>query len=194
VSTAPGGITGLDRIAQVKLPVSDLAVSVAWYRRLLDLRLWVEIVEDDVLRGAGLIDRQGRFNISLRDRTVCASRPDLNGFDVVAFLPASRSVLDDMVARCDRLGIRQNGIQETPAGALLDVPIPTAPSCASTTSPIPPTGSPGSSSATAGTSASTTPHDWREHPYLEPSRHASALPAQCASHSSGEAAPGAESA
>jgi hypothetical protein len=95
MSTAPGGITGLDRIAQ-----------------------------DDVLRGAGLIDPQGRFNISLRDRTVCASRPDLNGFDVVAFLPASRSVLDDMVARCDRLGIRHNGIQETPAGALLDVPDP----------------------------------------------------------------------
>jgi catechol 2,3-dioxygenase-like lactoylglutathione lyase family enzyme len=124
MSTAPGGITGLGRIAQVKLPVSDLAVSVAWYRRLLDLRLWVEIVEDDVLRGAGLIDPQGRFNISLRDRTVCASRPDLNGFDVVAFLPASRSVLDDMVARCDRLGMRHNGIQETPAGALLDVPDP----------------------------------------------------------------------
>ena len=43
---------------------------------------------------------------------------------ITAFLPASRSVLDDMVARCDRLGIRHNGIQETPAGALLDVPDP----------------------------------------------------------------------
>jgi catechol 2,3-dioxygenase-like lactoylglutathione lyase family enzyme len=106
------------------LPVSDLAVSVAWYRRLLELRLWVEIVEDNVLRGAGLIDPQGRFNISLRDRSGCASRPDLRGFDVVAFLPASRSVLDDMVARCDRLAIGHSGIQVTPAGALLDVPDP----------------------------------------------------------------------
>ncbi|WP_218038863.1 VOC family protein [Acrocarpospora pleiomorpha] len=41
-------MTHVDRIAQVKLPVTDLATSVAWYRRLLDLRLWVEIVEDDV--------------------------------------------------------------------------------------------------------------------------------------------------
>jgi catechol 2,3-dioxygenase-like lactoylglutathione lyase family enzyme len=124
MSTLSTGISGLDRIAQVKLPVSDLAVSVAWYRGLLDLRLWVEIVEDDVLRGAGLIDPQGRFNISLRDRSVCAGQPDLNGFDVVAFLPDSRSVLDEMVARCDQLGIAHNGIQETPAGALLDVPDP----------------------------------------------------------------------
>ena len=124
MSIGPAGITGLDRIAQVKLPVSDLAVSVAWYRRLLDLRLWVEIVEDDVLVGAGLIDPQGRFNISLRDRSVCASQPDLHGFDVVAFLPASRSVLEDMVARCERLGVGHNGVQDTPAGALLDVPDP----------------------------------------------------------------------
>jgi catechol 2,3-dioxygenase-like lactoylglutathione lyase family enzyme len=124
MTTAPAGIPGLDRIAQVKLPVSDLAVSVAWYRRLLDLRLWVEIVEDDVLVGAGLIDPQGRFNVSLRDRSVCASRPVLEGFDVVAFLPASRSVLDDLVARCERFGIGHGGVQDTPAGQLLDVPDP----------------------------------------------------------------------
>jgi catechol 2,3-dioxygenase-like lactoylglutathione lyase family enzyme len=124
VTSATTGIAGLDGIAQVKLPVKDLARSVTWYRRLLDLRLWVEIVEDDVLRGAGLIDPQGRFNISLRDRAACASQPDLHGFDVVAFLPASRSVLDDMAARCDRLGIAHSGIQDTPAGPRLDIPDP----------------------------------------------------------------------
>jgi len=47
------GITGLDRIAQVKLPVTDLARSVTWYCRLLDLRLWAEFVEDGVLRAPG---------------------------------------------------------------------------------------------------------------------------------------------
>ena len=122
--TTPGGIVGLDRIAQVKLPVVDLARSVTWYRRLLDLRLWAEFVEDGVLRGAGLIDPLGRFNIALRDRSVCASQPDLNGFDVLAFLPASRAVLDDIVARCDRLGVAHSGIQDTPAGPRLDVPDP----------------------------------------------------------------------
>jgi catechol 2,3-dioxygenase-like lactoylglutathione lyase family enzyme len=124
VTTTAAGIPGLDRIAQVKLPVADLARSVTWYRQLLDLRLWAEFVEDGVLHGAGLIDPQGRFTIALRDRSVCASQPNLRGFDVVAFLPASRSVLDDMVGRCDRLGIAHSGIEDTPAGPRLDIPDP----------------------------------------------------------------------
>ena len=45
MTAEPAGIAGLDRIAQVKLPVTDLARSVSWYRRLLDLRLWTEFVE-----------------------------------------------------------------------------------------------------------------------------------------------------
>jgi catechol 2,3-dioxygenase-like lactoylglutathione lyase family enzyme len=118
------GIRGLDRFAQVKLPVTDLARSVQWYRRFLDLRLWFEIIEDGVLRGAALIDPQHRFNIALRDRSVCASQPDLNGFDVVAFLPADRAVLEDLVERCDRLDIRCGEIQDGPEGSRLDVPDP----------------------------------------------------------------------
>ena len=118
------GIAGLDRIAQVKLPVTDLARSVAWYRELLDLRLWTEIVEDGVLRGAALLDPLGRFNIALRDRSVCASQPNLDGFDVVAFLPKSRSLLDELVGRCERLGVAHNGICATPAGDRLDIPDP----------------------------------------------------------------------
>jgi catechol 2,3-dioxygenase-like lactoylglutathione lyase family enzyme len=118
------GIAGLDRIGQVKLPVTDLARSVDWYRRFLDLRLVFEIVEDGVLRGAGLFDAEQRFNIALRDRTVCASQPDLDGFDVVAFLPASRSVLEDLVERCDRLGFAHSDIQDGPEGSRLDVPDP----------------------------------------------------------------------
>jgi catechol 2,3-dioxygenase-like lactoylglutathione lyase family enzyme len=118
------GIAGLDRIAQVKLPVDDLARSVAWYRRFLDLRLWFEIVEDGELRGAALIDPDRRFNIALRDRSVCASQPDLNGFDVVAFLPSARTVLEELADRCDRLGINRSGIQDGPEGSRLDVPDP----------------------------------------------------------------------
>ena len=118
------GIAGLDRIAQVKLPVTDLARSVRWYQRLLDLRLWFEIVEDGVLRGAALIDPEQRFNIALRDRSVCASQPDLNGFDVVAFLPSTRTVLEDLAERCAHLGISRSDIQDGPEGSRLDVPDP----------------------------------------------------------------------
>jgi catechol 2,3-dioxygenase-like lactoylglutathione lyase family enzyme len=124
LSAEAAGIAGLDRIAQVKLPVTDLARSVAWYRELFDLRLWTEIVEDGVLRGAALLDPLGRFNIALRDRSVCASQPNLDGFDVVAFLPKSRSLLDELVERCERLGVAHNGICATPAGDRLDIPDP----------------------------------------------------------------------
>lgn len=111
-------------IAQVKLPVTDLAASAAWYAAVLDLRHWVEIVEDDEVRGVGLIDREGRFNVSLRLREHCAARPVLTGFDVVAFMPRSREAMDALAARCDRLGVAHSGISEGPEGSRLDVPDP----------------------------------------------------------------------
>ncbi len=114
----------IERIAQVKLPVSDLVRSVAWYQQLLDLRLWVEIVEDGVVRGAGLVDHEGRFNIALRDRTVCASQPDLRGFDVVAFAPSVTTGLEELGARCDRLGIPRGGIETMGPGRRMDVADP----------------------------------------------------------------------
>jgi catechol 2,3-dioxygenase-like lactoylglutathione lyase family enzyme len=117
-------MTDILGLLQVKLPVTDLARSVDFYTRLLGLRLWVEIVEDDVVRGAGLIDREGRFNISLRDRAVCASTPDLAGFDVVAFRPADRDALVRLAARCDREGFPHTGVSDGPTGALLDVTDP----------------------------------------------------------------------
>jgi catechol 2,3-dioxygenase-like lactoylglutathione lyase family enzyme len=120
----PDAIAGLDRIAQIKLPVTDLVRSAAFYRELLGLRLFSEFVEDGVLRGAGLIDPQGRFCIALRDRTVCAGTPSLDGFDVVAFTPPSRAVLDDIITRCERHGIKHAEPYDTPAGTILDVPDP----------------------------------------------------------------------
>ena len=157
MTAAPGGIAGLDRIAQVKLPVTGLARSVTWYRRLLDLRLWTEFVEDGVLRGAGLIDPQGRFSIALRDRAACASQPRLEGFDVVAFLPASRSVLEDLAARWDRLGIAHSGICQTGAGPRLDVPDPDGTVVRFTAAPAPPASSPAWTCATARSPGPTHP-------------------------------------
>lgn len=114
----------IEGIAQVKLPVTDLARSVAWYLSVLDLRLWAEFVEDDELRGAGVIDRDSRFNIALRDRRFCTGQPDLRGFDVVAFTPSSRSSLDELAARCDALGVARREVVELPDGSILDVPDP----------------------------------------------------------------------
>jgi catechol 2,3-dioxygenase-like lactoylglutathione lyase family enzyme len=111
-------------LLKVKQPVTDLARSVDIYTRLLDLRLWVEIVEDGVVRGAGLLDRAGRFNVALREREVCASTPDLTGFDVVAFRPADRDALVRLAARCDAEGFPHSGVADGPTGAVLDVTDP----------------------------------------------------------------------
>jgi hypothetical protein len=43
---------------------------------------------------------------------------------VVAFLPATRSVLEEFMARCVRFAIRYAAPRETPAGTMLDVPDP----------------------------------------------------------------------
>lgn len=114
----------ISAIAQVRLPVTDLARSIDWYCRLLSLRLWTEFVEDGELRGAGLIDDAQRFGVALRLREACAGTPDLAGFDVVAFRPADRPALDAIAARCDRLGIDRTPVRETPSGAVLDATDP----------------------------------------------------------------------
>ena len=114
----------IERIAQVKIPVTDLAASVAWYVAVLDLRLWTEFVEDGELRGAGLIDRDGRFAVALRDRRFCVSEPDLSGFDVVAFTPSSQDSLNELAARCDALGFACSEIVDVGDGSILDVPDP----------------------------------------------------------------------
>ena len=114
----------IDRIGQVKLPVTDLATSTAWYVAVLELRHWVEIVEDDEVRGVGLIDGEKRFNVSLRLREHCAAKPVLTGFDVVAFLPSSRDALAALAARCDRLGVAHSGVSDGPEGSRLDIPDP----------------------------------------------------------------------
>ncbi|APA95844.1 VOC family protein [Nocardia seriolae] len=90
------------RIRHVKLPVSDLARSVAWYCDLLDLRLAGEFREQGELRGAQLMHPTG-FGIALREREYCAGQPDLAGFDVFALEVDSVDELHAFAARADEL-------------------------------------------------------------------------------------------
>ena len=81
---------GLTTLWQVKIPVTDVPRSVRWYQTLLDLELLAEFVEQGVLRGAALLDRDGGYVIGLRDREVSAGHPDLSGFDLLGLRVASR--------------------------------------------------------------------------------------------------------
>ncbi len=116
---------GIRGIKHVKIPVTDLATSGPWYARLLGLTLAREFVEDGQLRGVALVDRDTGFDVSLRDRRVCASRPVLDGFDVVAFDLGPRQGLLDFVRHCEDIGVPHGPLQERgPDGAAVDVTDP----------------------------------------------------------------------
>lgn len=103
---------GLTTLWQAKIPVTDLARSVPWYRALLDLELLAEFVEQGVLRGAALIDRDGGYVIALRDREASASRPYLSGFDLFGFRVSSPEALHQLMQRWDRLNVAHGEIQD----------------------------------------------------------------------------------
>lgn len=113
------------RIRHVKIPVTNVAESAAWYRRLLELEPQFEFVEQGALRGVSLVDRAVGFAIALRDRQFSASTPNLAGFDYVALAVATREALHDLAAKCDRLAITHGGVRDNgPFGSNLDVPDP----------------------------------------------------------------------
>jgi catechol 2,3-dioxygenase-like lactoylglutathione lyase family enzyme len=111
---------GILRLRHVKIPVTDLAKSTAWYRSLLDLEMHYEFVEGGVLRGVSLINRSNGVIIALRDREVSAGRPSLEGFDVVAFAVSSRAALEALAERAGAGEVRDNG----PFGSSLDLTDP----------------------------------------------------------------------
>jgi catechol 2,3-dioxygenase-like lactoylglutathione lyase family enzyme len=116
---------GLVKIRQVKIPVTDLAGSVRWYLRALDLELAAEFAEQGELRGAVLADQDGGFMIALRDRDLCASRPDLSGFDVVGFEIADRDTFHQIVARWDELDVEHTEVWDGGHyGLSVDLPDP----------------------------------------------------------------------
>lgn len=116
---------GIAGVQHVKIPVTDLARSVRWYARLLNLVAFREFVEQGALCGAALRSPEADFVIALRDGELCAGRPNLAGFDLVALRMASRDHLAAFGARCDRLGIERSTFQDRgPDEAVIDVPDP----------------------------------------------------------------------
>ncbi|MFI9508976.1 VOC family protein [Nocardia sp. NPDC052566] len=114
-------MTGLLRIRHIKLPVDDLARSVAWYRDLLGMELAAEFCEDGQLRGAQLMHPSG-FGIALRQREYCVGKPDLTGFDVFAIEVDSVAELHALAERADAMGSTQHGVSDNGEyGAFLNI-------------------------------------------------------------------------
>jgi catechol 2,3-dioxygenase-like lactoylglutathione lyase family enzyme len=121
-----GGMSiGMTRVQHVKIPVTNLPRSVAWYARLMDLVPFREFVEQGALRGAALRSPEAQFVVALRERQFCTGQPSLAGFDLVALHMSSRETLADLAAKCDRLGIEHSPVQDRgPDEAVVEVPDP----------------------------------------------------------------------
>lgn len=116
---------GITKIRQVKLPVTDLEKSVAWYRELLDLQPAFEFFENGAVRGVVLLEPDADLHIALRERLYCASRPHLNDFDAFALRVDSLDSFTKLIERADRLGASHSEIHDRgPYGAALDISDP----------------------------------------------------------------------
>ena len=115
----------IGRIVQVKVPVTDLARSAAWYRTVFELELVREFVEDGRLAGVVLSNPERSLLIGLRRRDVVPGQPAFPGFDLFSFAVDSRADLDRLVSRFDDLGVPHSPIGDRGSdGAQLDVADP----------------------------------------------------------------------
>jgi hypothetical protein len=65
--------TGMTKVQRVKIPVSDLGHSVAWYAKLLDLMPFCEFVEQVPCARPRCAARKPVVVFELRERQLCAS-------------------------------------------------------------------------------------------------------------------------
>jgi catechol 2,3-dioxygenase-like lactoylglutathione lyase family enzyme len=107
----------LDGVHHVKLPVSDLERSRAWYESRLGYQVQIEFVEDGTLKGLVLGHPNGgpRFGLRLDpDRAVAAA-----GFDYFAIGVPDKPALEALAARLSALGETHPGIHFGTIGWIL---------------------------------------------------------------------------
>lgn len=115
----------IQRVRQVKVPVTDLQRSVNWYRALLGMQLIREFVEEGALAGATIAHRHAGFVIGLRLRDRIDSRPSMPGFDLFSLEVAGLDDLRALSDHCDELGVNHGEIFDRgPDGHHLDVEDP----------------------------------------------------------------------
>jgi catechol 2,3-dioxygenase-like lactoylglutathione lyase family enzyme len=111
----PGEILG---VHHVKIPVSDLVRSRAWYERVLDLEVLREFRDDadGVVRG---VTYRSKGDLALALREHSATARGIAGFDFFAMMLAGRADVDAWVSRLDDLGVAHSEIIEAEIGFIL---------------------------------------------------------------------------
>ncbi|MFI6511117.1 VOC family protein [Streptosporangium sp. NPDC050855] len=107
----------LTGVHHLKLWVSDLQRSRAWYERVLGLEHHISFQDDDgVIRGVSLLVPGAGFQIALRENPALAAA--LRDADPFA-LQVTREGLDAWVARLDELGVPHTPLIRASAGHAL---------------------------------------------------------------------------
>ena len=107
----------LDGIHHLKLPVTDLEQSLAWYRERLGYEVMHEFVEDGVLMGISMAHPNGGPHLAIRldpDRARVAA-----GFDYFAIGVPGHGAIETLACRFDGLGDSHDGVHRTPVGWVL---------------------------------------------------------------------------
>ena len=104
-------------IHHLKLPVTDLARSLEWYRSRLGYQVQVEFIEQGTLMGYALAHPAGGPYLSLRldpDRARAAA-----GFDYFAIGVSDKAAMDLLARRLNELGQAHAGVHRASMGWIL---------------------------------------------------------------------------
>ncbi len=107
----------LDGIHHVKLPVSDLDRSRAWYESRLGYRLTTEFIEDGTVMGVALAHPNGGPDLALRLNPELAARAA--GFDYFAIGVPDKAALEALAERLTALGEQHAGVHFATIGWIL---------------------------------------------------------------------------
>ena len=107
----------LEGIHHLKLPVTDLQRSLAWYQHRLNYLVMKEFIEDGVLMGVAMTHPNGGPDLALRldpERARAAA-----GFDYFAIGVPGHHAIEALAARFTALGDAHDGVHRTPVGWVL---------------------------------------------------------------------------
>jgi catechol 2,3-dioxygenase-like lactoylglutathione lyase family enzyme len=114
---APSNAPALAGIHHLKLPVTDLARSLEWYRSRLGYQVAMEFVEQGELRGCGMRHPNGGPELGLRldpERARAAA-----GFDYFAIGVPDKAAMDELASRLTALGEAHAGVHWASIGWIL---------------------------------------------------------------------------
>src|SRR5215471_5735316 len=107
----------LDGVHHLKLPVSDLDRSIAWYERVLGYRRSIEFVEQGTLMGVAMHHPRGGPDLALRLNPEYARAAA--GFDYFSIAVPTREAMVDLAQRLDAHGAAHGGVHRASIGWIL---------------------------------------------------------------------------